>query len=102
MASPKNREAPSSRFSAGGGAITLDLIALGAPPALVAAAQRDALDEIRHAELCFSLARALDGGALGPAPFPEVQRARARSSARPRALAQLAVDALIDGALHEG
>jgi hypothetical protein len=41
--------------------LTLDLMALGAPAALLAAAQRDAADEVRHTELCFSLARAIDG-----------------------------------------
>lgn len=82
--------------------LTLDLIALGAPPALIAAAQRDALDEIRHAELCFSLARAIDGKAEGPGSFPEASRARTLSKTRPVALVELAVDSLIDGALHEG
>jgi hypothetical protein len=82
--------------------LTMDLMALGAPPELVAAAQKDALDEIRHAELCFSLARALDGRAQGPGPFPEVRQARGVSSLRSVALAGLAVDSLIDGGLHEG
>jgi hypothetical protein len=82
--------------------LTLDLMALGAPPALVAAANRDALDEIRHTELCFSLARALDGEREGPAPFPEAQRARTLPPSRTLALAALAVDSLVDGALHEG
>lgn len=82
--------------------LTLDLVALGAPPALVAAAQRDALDEIRHAELCFSLARAIDGKSEGPGPFPAAARARTVSRVRSVALAELAVDSLVDGALHEG
>jgi hypothetical protein len=82
--------------------LTLDLIALGAPPALVAAANQDALDEIRHAELCFSLARALDGAHVEPAPFPEPQRARPLPRQRTLALARLAVDSLVDGALQEG
>ncbi|APR77381.1 Hypothetical protein A7982_02728 [Minicystis rosea] len=82
--------------------LTLDLMALGAPPALIAAANRDALDEIRHAELCFSLARALDGADESPAAFPEAQRARTLPATRPLALAALAVDSLVDGALHEG
>lgn len=82
--------------------LTLDLMALGAPPTLVAAANHDALDEIRHAELCFSLARALDGKAVSPAPFPEAQRVSALPRARTLALAKLAVDSLVDGALHEG
>jgi hypothetical protein len=82
--------------------LTLDLAALGAPPALLAAAQNDALDEIRHAQMCLSLARALDGKDFGFAPFPEAQRARTLPRFRPFALAALAVDSLIDGALHEG
>jgi hypothetical protein len=82
--------------------LTLDLMALGAPPALVSAANRDALDEIRHTELCFSLARALDGKSESPGPFPEARRARTLSVGRTLALAELAVDSLVDGALHEG
>jgi hypothetical protein len=82
--------------------LTLDLMALGAPPDLVADANRDALDEIRHAELCFGLARAIDGRVQGPGAFPEAARARTLSRSRTLALAQLAVDSLIDGALHEG
>ena len=82
--------------------LTLDLMALGAPPDLIAAANRDALDEIRHTELCFSLARALDGKEESPGAFPEAQRARTLPSNRTFALAQLAVDSLVDGALHEG
>ncbi len=82
--------------------LSLDLLALGAPPALVAAAQRDALDEIRHAELCFSLARSIDGKVVSPGPFVEVRGAKPFSGPRKIVLARLAVDSLIDGALHEG
>lgn len=82
--------------------LTLDLMALGAPPELVAAANRDALDEIRHTELCFALARALDGEDESPGPFPEALDARTLSRSRRLALAELAVHSLIDGALHEG
>jgi hypothetical protein len=82
--------------------LTLDLMALGAPPRLVAAANQDALDEIRHTELCLSLARALDGRAVSPGPFPQAQRAATLPRARTLALAKLAVGSLIDGALHEG
>jgi hypothetical protein len=82
--------------------LTLDLMALGAPPELVADANRDALDEIRHAELCFGLARAIDGRVQSPGAFPEAARARTLSRSRTLALAQLAVDSLVDGALHEG
>ena len=82
--------------------LTLDLMALGAPPSLVAAANRDALDEIRHTELCFSLAFALDGQSVSPGPFPQAQRAATLPRSRMLALARLAVDSLVDGALHEG
>ena len=81
---------------------SLSLVALGAPPRLIADAQRDALDEIRHTELCFSLARALDGVSASPAAFPEAQSPEALPASRAVALAQLAVHSLIDGALHEG
>jgi hypothetical protein len=82
--------------------LTLDLMALGAPPELVADANRDALDEIRHAELCFGLARAIDGRVESPGAFREASQARVLSRSRTLALAQLAVDSLVDGALHEG
>ncbi|MBS2016197.1 MAG: ferritin-like domain-containing protein [Deltaproteobacteria bacterium] len=82
--------------------LTLDLVALGAPPDLVAAANRDALDEIRHAELCFGLARALDGKAESPGAFAQAKTGRTLPRTRTMALAELAVDSLVDGALHEG
>jgi len=84
-------------------ALSTDLMSVGAPPSLIAAASRDALDEIRHTELCFSLARALDGQKLGPGPFPDARRGGAPLTlGRTHALARLAVDSLVDGALHEG
>ncbi len=82
--------------------LTLDLIALGAPPSLIRAAQEDALDEIAHAERCFSLATLFDGQRLGPGPFPQALGAGGAFGNRSLRLAQLAVDSLVDGALHEG
>lgn len=85
--------------------LATELVALGAPAKLVEDAHKDALDEIRHARLCFDLARDLDGQDLEPGAFPA---ARARPSSflagltRPGALARLAVESLIDGALNEG
>jgi hypothetical protein len=82
--------------------LSLDLIAVSAPAELLAEVQGDALDEIRHARLCFSVAHALDGRTDGPGHFPEA-RARARAlPTRSLVLAQLAIDAVIDGALNEG
>jgi hypothetical protein len=82
--------------------LTLDLMDLGAPPELLVAAQNDALDEVRHAELCFGLARALDGRAEGPGPFPAAGSAKGAFGPRTARLAALAVSSLVDGALHEG
>lgn len=48
---------------------TLELLALAAPPELLAAAQRAALDEIEHARLAFALASGFAGRALGPGPL---------------------------------
>ncbi len=82
--------------------LTLDLVALGAPPELLAAAQRDAADEIAHAEACFAIARSIDGAETGPGPFRAAALTGSRSRVRIVALAELAVDSLVDGALHEG
>jgi hypothetical protein len=80
----------------------VDLVALGAPPRLIEAAHKDALDELRHTELCFSLARDLDGGTAGPAAFPQVSKLRQIRGPRNIALARLAIESLVDGALNEG
>lgn len=82
--------------------LSLDLMALGAPPELLTSANQDALDEIRHTEACFALAHALDGKVESPGPFPEAKRAHTLSFVRSVALAQLAALSLVDGALHEG
>lgn len=49
---------------------SLALLAAGAPAELVALAHQAALDEIRHARLCFGLASAYAGEAVAPGPFP--------------------------------
>ena len=48
---------------------SLELLALGAPAELVAAAHRAALDEVRHARSCFALAEAYLGRRLAPGPI---------------------------------
>jgi len=48
----------------------LELLAVGAPPALVSAAQRAAADEVEHAKLCFELAASYDGVEAGAGPLP--------------------------------
>ncbi len=49
---------------------SLQLMALGAPPDLLAEAQAAARDEIDHARLAYALASAYAGRALGPGPLP--------------------------------
>jgi hypothetical protein len=48
---------------------TLQLLALGAPPALLVEAQRAALDEVEHARIAYGIASAYAGVALGPGPL---------------------------------
>lgn len=48
----------------------LQLIALGAPPALILAAQEALADEVAHAQVCFALASAYGENPLGPGPLP--------------------------------
>lgn len=47
----------------------LQLLALGAPSELVEGAQAAMADELRHARLCFALAGAYAGRAIGPGPL---------------------------------
>lgn len=49
---------------------TLELLAVGAPPELVFAAQQAGLDEVRHAQTCFTLAALYAGEAAEPGPLP--------------------------------
>ena len=48
---------------------TMQLLALGAPPELVRAAQRASLDEVSHAQLCLDMARHYGAGAVEPSPL---------------------------------
>jgi hypothetical protein len=84
------------------GQVALELIAVGAPPELVADAHAAAMDEVRHTRTCFSIARALDGREEEPGAFPEARHAAAVTTSRSDALVRLACDAVIDGALNEG
>jgi hypothetical protein len=72
----------------------LELLHVGAPATLVRAAQQAALDEIRHAELCFDLASRFAGTKLGPSPL-------AIAGLATRALADLAVAVLLEGCIGE-
>src|SRR5262249_18558593 len=48
----------------------MDLLAVGAPPDLIAAALAAATDEVRHARLCFALAQRYSREVIAPGPFP--------------------------------
>lgn len=48
---------------------SLQLLALGAPPSLLADTQKAALDEIEHARIAYALASAYAGRKLGPGPL---------------------------------
>lgn len=77
-------------------ALSLRLLTLGAPPALVAAAHQAALDEIRHAQVAFELASAYAGRSLGPAPFAAAARLSAAGGLR-----ELAFETFVDGCIAE-
>lgn len=76
--------------------LSLELLAVGAPPELVERANRAAMQEVRHARLCFGLASAYTGRQLAPAPLPQ-----ALAGDTPD-LVRLARESLVDGCLREG
>ncbi|MFO0624174.1 MAG: ferritin-like domain-containing protein [Polyangiales bacterium] len=73
---------------------TLSLLALGAPPALLAETQQAGLDEVHHAARCFALAARYDHAPLGPAPLD-------LALAAPQDLAAFACDTLRAGCIGE-
>ena len=75
--------------------LTLELMSLGAPPDLLAAAQRAGLDEIEHARLCYGLASRYAGRALGPASL------RIDGAVADRSLVEIAVAAVREGCVGE-
>jgi len=76
--------------------VALDLLALGAPADLVAATHRAALDEVRHARVCFALASAYAGSNVAPGKLPELERARPACDP-----VRLAVDTIVAGCVGE-
>jgi hypothetical protein len=77
-------------------ALSLRLIALGAPAALIARTHEAALDEIRHAQLAFALAAAYADSPLEPARFADIARLPTTST-----LAALARETFLDGCIEE-
>jgi hypothetical protein len=76
--------------------LSLELLALGAPPELLCEAQRAALDEIEHARLCFGIAAHLSERDLGPGAL-DVTGATARAPT----LARLAAETVREGCIAE-
>jgi hypothetical protein len=72
-----------------------DLVRLGAPPELIAAAARSANDEVRHARQMSRRARACRGARVAPA-VPRVRRPRAE-----RSLESIARENAVEGCIHE-
>ena len=75
--------------------VTLQLMALGAPPELLADTQRAALDEIEHARTFLALAMRRGAGAQGPAAL-DVHRAPLAAT-----FDAFVVDTFLDGCLAE-
>lgn len=74
---------------------TLDLMTHGAPPELVAGAQRASLDEVEHARLCFGLARRFGGAPVTPG------RLATTGAAAHQTLLDAACAALVEGGIGE-
>lgn len=74
--------------------VTLELMAVGAPPELLAATTRAGLDEIDHARRCFTIASRLSGRTHEPGPLPS-------PPPRPASLVAVAVDTFVEGCVGE-
>lgn len=77
--------------------LSVHLSALGAPARLLAATHRAALEEIRHAEHCFAIARAITGVPHTAGPIAALGGAGGQID-----LTRLAIGSLVDGCLAEG
>ncbi|MEO8702748.1 MAG: ferritin-like domain-containing protein [Kofleriaceae bacterium] len=78
--------------------LSLHLAALGAPARLLTATHTAALEEIRHAEHCFAIARAITGVPHTAGPITALDR----GSDSAIDLSRLAIGSLVDGCLAEG
>jgi hypothetical protein len=76
--------------------LSLELMALGAPPELVEGAHKAALDEARHARVCFALASAYAGEAIDPDGLPEAVLPLDAPD-----FARLAAECVVDGCFGE-
>ena len=76
--------------------LSLELLALGAPPQLVSRANQAALQEIEHARMCFALASAYSGHPIGPAALPQALEGDTAD------LIRLGRESVLDGCIREG
>lgn len=75
-----------------------DLLCLGAPPELLVACQRAAIDEVHHARIAYAIASFYAGRTLAPAPYTRA----AREPSEVPSPARLAREALLEGVVGEG
>ncbi|MEC7983674.1 MAG: MopE-related protein [Myxococcota bacterium] len=75
---------------------TMQLLSMGAPPDLVAAATRAQADEIAHARTCYSIASQILGVDIGPDPL-NIDGALAKGNS-PR---EILISTLIEGCVNE-
>jgi hypothetical protein len=76
--------------------LSLRLLALGAPPRLLAATHAAALDEIEHARIAFALASRYAGRPLAPMEFADLGRMSTAGGLR-----ALALETFVDGCIGE-
>ena len=74
--------------------VVLELLAVGAPSDLVAAAIEAGQDEVEHAKGCYAIASRLGGRDKGPGPLPIV-------GPREATLLRVAVDTFVEGCVGE-
>jgi hypothetical protein len=73
---------------------SMELMAVGAPLELIARTHLAALDEVRHTELSFAIAKELDGGDAHAGPLPSL-------APREATIARVAQDTLVEAAIPE-
>jgi len=76
--------------------LAVELMMFGAPADLIRRCHAAALDEVRHAKLCFALASAYAGRAVGPSPLPV-----GGSLPLAATLVELAANSAIEGCIGE-
>lgn len=83
--------------------LSLDLLSVGAPPHLLEAIHRAALDEVRHAMMCFSMASSYAGSEYTAGPLPEAAAPleSSRCPGRQSVLARVAMESILDGCFNE-